>query len=215
MTIHFNLGNDILREDVRQHIAGLARSLPSAEFSLVLTGTALASLLGDPRAVPVVGNVPTVAPTAPTPRAAAVEAPAPAPAEAASAETTGTRFRRTKAETDAGLTVEEAQFFRQSGGGDPVAYKASLTKSAAPQAPAQEAAPAAPPPPPPPPPVSDAPPVITEADVRAAAVKGVQSGKKDAVIAIAKEYGVTDWKTLDPSKYGEVLSKLTAVMVVN
>lgn len=141
-----NLGSSALDPSVAAALAVLGNARPSDQFQLNVSGTALASLFVGAA----IAGAPAVQATV------ATSAPAPAPAaDAPAAESTVTRFRRTKAETEAGLSVEEAVSFRASGMTDPVAYKASLAMNVAPVAPASAApaeTPPAPPPPPPPPP---------------------------------------------------------------
>lgn len=217
MSLHLNLGNEMLRPDIRAQVLTLAALDPGASISINITSAELMLLLGAPTVVKgtlrVEGDISTAGNvegfSKPTPAAVSTKTETAAPVEASG------KIRRTKAELDAGLTVEEASFFRQSGGGDPVAYKASLSGDKGDTGVVTSLPVASPPPPPPaPPPAPDAPVVITEADVRAAAVAGVKGGQKDAVIAIAKAEGVSDWKALDPSRYNDVLGQLTALMVI-
>lgn len=221
--IHLNLGNDLLRAEVRAHVACLANQLPNAEFNIVVTGAALAAILGN------TGDLMVNTPAAPAgkvfpadihdsaspvrPAAASAAAAADKPAAADKTE----RFRRTNEETAAGLTVDQAKAYRaQTTISDPVAYAASLAPAAAPTDAVQHTTPAASPPPPAPeaPAAAETPPVATEQDVRDAAAAAVKGGKKADVLKIAQDYGVANWKELDPSKYGEALTKLTALLVV-
>lgn len=217
MSAHFQFGNELLRADVRAQAIAIATLIPDATVAIHISTTELLALL---RGAVVVNAAP-----APVTNVVNTTQPAPAPKPAAAPAATGERFRRTAAETEAGLSVEEAKFFRQSGGGDPVAYKAGLAKAdegdtgvttpvpetnvdpGAAVGDAEDAVDATLS-------KSDAPVIVTEQDVRDAAALAVKNKRVDDVKKIAADYGVKNWKELDPSKLGEVLTKLTALITV-
>lgn len=218
MPLHIHLGSEILRPDIRQQVLALAALDPGGSFSINITGAEIVSLIGNPQLATYVAAVKSQEAPASVTATVATSAPAAAPVApvAPAAEATeGKRIRRTKAETEAGLSVEEAEAFRASGQSDPKAWKAAQAggdvgdtgvktpEPTAPEAPA--AAPTT---------VADAPVVITEADVRKAAVTAVQGNKREGVLAIAKKYGVADWKQLKEEQLKAVFDELTSLLVV-
>jgi len=208
--------------EVASALAVLGASQPNAEFTLTINGGNLAALLAGAAiaGAPAVVNAPMTA-VAPVFTKPAVVAPTTEGVLPGSMSVEmGKRIRRTKEENAAGLTIEEAEAFRASGQTDAMAFKAALDGNA----PSSEAADAtggvvataptsAPEAPAPTSTVTESGPV-TEADLRTAAAAAVGAGKKAEVMKIATDAGVKKWSELDPSKYGEVLTALTALMVV-
>lgn len=210
--------------EVASALAVLGASQPNAEFTLTINGGNLAALLAGAAiaGAPAVVNAPMTA-VAPVFAKPAVVAPTTEGVLPGSMSVEmGKRIRRTKEENAAGLTIEEAEAFRASGQTDAMAFKAALDGNA-PSSEAADAtggvvatAPTSAPEAPAPAPtstVTESGPV-TEADLRTAAAAAVGAGKKAEVMKIATDAGVKKWSELDPSKYGEVLTALTALMVV-
>jgi len=101
-----NLPADAVAEQI-EAVKALATVDPNIQITIEFTGNELLALFNGSAAT---ADKPAAAPkSTPAPAAPAKEEAAPATAAAP------TRFRRTKEETEAGLTVEQAQEFRKSG----------------------------------------------------------------------------------------------------